>query len=91
MLQSTHKDTPNTLSGHHKPKDLTIQIKNSFIFINIFKTYFLINSVSLDTLLTHIHAIGATINKTLIHPVIINTMMTFLFNFITNNRALIPL
>ena len=48
-LQSIYKDTPNTLSGHHKPKDLTIQIKKSFIFIIIFKTYFLINSVSTDT------------------------------------------
>ena len=47
-LQSIYKDTPNTLSGHHKTKDLTIQIKKSFIFINIFKTYFLINSVSSD-------------------------------------------
>lgn len=49
MLQSNHKDTPNTLSRHHKPKDLTIQLKNSFIFINIFKTYFLIYSVSFNT------------------------------------------
>ena len=76
MLQSNHKDTPNTLSRHHKPKDLTIQLKNSFIFINIFKTYFLIYSVSDVTELYQTMPIGVRMNNTLIHPVIASIIST---------------
>ena len=79
MLQSNHKDTPNTLSRHHKPKDLTIQLKNSFIFINIFKTYFLIYSVSFNTVFDESQSrrdAGREVSQCLMTPATIKAFVT---------------
>ena len=60
---------------------LSISIKSKDIFIKVFKTYFLINSVSVVTQLVCLHQIIAPIlpatNNTLIIPVITSTSIKF--------------
>ena len=70
-----------TLLRRNKNCLLRKEIIKRFIFIKVFKTYFLINSVSVVTELVklayHTIPIGTSTINTLIHPVIASIIKSF--------------